>query len=123
MRNTAIGAIALFLLSGCSGHLPASVVGQQIANDGATLPYGDAQRGQVLVQNWCSSCHTIQAQGSDGLPSVTDLAARADHGAAAIRRFLVQPHKPMPPLDLTPQEIEDVVAYLRTRAARTPSAD
>ncbi len=74
---------------------------------------GDAARGNEITAKWCVSCHLLDGQsGSDGAPPLRSVAARGAQTTGFFRNFLMSPHKPMPPLQLTNQEIEDVVAYL-----------
>jgi len=76
--------------------------------------YGNAAGGQAVVGMWCASCHASGATLNDRIPSLSALAQKLSRSEGAIRTFLVQPHKPMPPLELSTQQIEDIIAYLRT---------
>lgn len=80
---------------------------------GAKL-YGDAARGQEIVARWCVGCHTMGPTVDDRIPSFAALANNISHSEGAIRAFLMQPHKPMPPLEISTQQIEDIVAFLRS---------
>lgn len=74
---------------------------------------GDAARGNEITAKWCVSCHLLDGQsGSDGAPPLRGVSAKGAQTPGFFRNFLMAPHKPMPPLQLTNQEIEDVVAYL-----------
>lgn len=76
--------------------------------------HGDVARGREISERWCMSCHRIDsATLNDQVPSFTSLAA-SSRTEAAIRGFLTRPHSPMPPLSLSNQQIEDVVAFLNT---------
>ena len=76
--------------------------------------YGDAARGKGVVETWCASCHKMGTSSDDRVPSLVSLATNPARTDGAIRAFLMQPHKPMPPLELSTQQIEDIVAYLHT---------
>jgi len=76
--------------------------------------YGSAERGQEITAMWCVGCHSTGAMTNDRSPSLSALAADPKRTDGAIRAFLMQPHKPMPPLELGTQQIEDIIAYLRT---------
>lgn len=76
--------------------------------------YGDAARGKTYAERWCTTCHTIGARGSDSAPALELLKKNPEKTAAYVRGFLAAPHKPMPPLSLSTQEIEDIVAFLLT---------
>ena len=93
------------------------------------LQPGDAARGEEIFTKHevaaCSRCHVVDGKGGAVGPALDTLATRK--GADYIRRSLLEPNadiaegyplkiSPMPPIGLllTPQEIEDVLAYLQT---------
>ncbi len=74
---------------------------------------GDAARGQSIAVKWCQNCHAFKgASASDQVPSLSAIAARPGRTGEAMRAFLMQPHDPMPPLQLNNQEVEDLVVFL-----------
>lgn len=85
----------------------------EVARPGSKL-YGDAERGRAVVGMWCAGCHAAGDTLNDRIPSFSALAKSLSRSEGAVRAFLMQPHKPMPPLELSTQQIEDIVAYLRT---------
>jgi cytochrome c551/c552 len=94
------------------------------------LTAGDPRRGEEIFRKHptaaCILCHAIQGNGSNVGPALDGIAARKD--AAYIRQSLLEPNavlatgfeylkvSPMPPMGLilSPQEIEDVQAFLQT---------
>jgi cytochrome c oxidase subunit 2 len=87
-----------------------------------------ARRGQELFTSaGCQSCHTIRgtAAAGDVGPDLTHLAARNTLGALTVpntREYLrswitgsqeVKPGNQMPDLDLAPDRLDDLVAYLQ----------
>lgn len=74
---------------------------------------GDPARGEALARRWCASCHLVEGQGkaTDTAPPFYSVAHNPKKGPGYLRTFLSNPHKPMPPLTLSRQEIEDIVAY------------
>lgn len=74
---------------------------------------GDAESGHTLARVWCTSCHIVDnaPQGADTAPPFPTIAER-HHDRAWIRAWLSSPHPPMPNLNLSRQQIDDVVAYL-----------
>ncbi len=86
--------------------------GAQSASPGAKL-YGDAARGREIAERWCAGCHAMGVTQDDRIPSFPALARSLPRSEGAVRAFLMQPHLPMPPLELGTQQIEDIVAYLR----------
>jgi mono/diheme cytochrome c family protein len=107
-----VGRLLLLCGALATGGVAALAASAQ-RSSGAPL-HGDAARGKEIAARWCVSCH--RADGgtlTDQAPSFAALAA-SGRSEAAIRGFLVQPHPPMPPLSLANQEIEDIIAHLRT---------
>jgi putative membrane-bound dehydrogenase-like protein len=97
----------------------------------AKLTPGDSTRGKDLFYNHtvrCVLCHMVKNEGSTVGPALDGIATRKD--AAYIRESLLEPSKvltegykpaegtlsPMPPMGdiFTPQEIEDIQAFLQT---------
>ncbi len=80
---------------------------------------GDAQAGHQLAKQWCNTCHVIEPSGAgpDTAPPFPAIA-RGRKDRSWVRAWLAAPHPPMPNLSLTRQEIDDVVAYLDSLAAR-----
>ena len=84
---------------------------------------GDVARGAVIAKRWCVNCHVVapdQTSGKVDVPTFADIARRRTDDRA-LSSFLVEPHPPMPNLNLTRQEIDDVVAYIRGLDANAPS--
>jgi len=93
--------------------------GADIATKGAKL-YGDAARGREVVDRWWSECHSRGETVDDRVPSLQALTKRMTRSEGAIRAFLMQPHSPMPPLEISTQQIEDIIAYLHTLPSESP---
>ncbi len=81
---------------------------------------GDAESGHRLAQLWCSSCHLVDgaSTGKDVAPPLADFAKRGAPGQLHARAFLAAPHPPMPNLNLARSQIDDIIAYLDSLAAR-----
>jgi mono/diheme cytochrome c family protein len=94
----------LFLLVLCALVVPV------FAQEQATPP--SAARGQALAQRWCAPCHLVRLRLS-AIDPPTFYAITHDPSKTPdyIRNFLVSPHKDMPPIQLTPSQIEDLIAY------------
>jgi mono/diheme cytochrome c family protein len=79
---------------------------------------GDANAGHRFALASCSGCHLVDDQQKkpavDGVPSYQSLANDASKTPERLRTFLASPHGAMPPLSLSRQEIDDVVAYIGT---------
>jgi cytochrome c len=76
----------------------------------------DASRGKTTVERLCVSCHIVSestsARVTAGVPTFNVIANRKKQTAERIRGILISPHKPMPDVQLTRVEIEDIIAYL-----------
>jgi mono/diheme cytochrome c family protein len=73
--------------------------------------------GELLARQWCAACHVVaddQKASVEGVPSFADIAGRLDDDA--IRGVLFQPHPPMPEFDLSRRSVDDLIAYIRSRA-------
>ncbi|MGE3476530.1 MAG: cytochrome c family protein [Rhodospirillaceae bacterium] len=79
--------------------------------------YGDVERGREIAGRWCTGCHSTGGTQDDRIPSLPALARNLAGSERAIRAFLMQPHRPMPPLEISNQQIEDIVAYLHSLPA------
>ncbi|HKT20349.1 MAG TPA: cytochrome c [Stellaceae bacterium] len=82
---------------------------------------GDAARGEALAQTWCANCHVVEpgsTAAKDTAPSLREIARRGGPDQIEARTFLNAPHPPMPNFDLARAQIDDVVAYLKSLAAR-----
>ena len=81
---------------------------------------GDPARGEADARRWCASCHLLEGQNkaSDTVPAFATIAHDPHKGPEYLRAFLASPHPPMPPLQLSRAEIEDLVAYFSELAKR-----
>jgi len=111
--KVALIATALLVGTPCALLADDTGVSPKSAPLGARL-YGNAERGKDVVDMWCVSCHGTGLALDDRVPSLASLATNPLRTDGAIRAFLAQPHRPMPPLELSNQQIEDIVAYLHT---------
>ncbi len=103
---------ALLVIASTGGACARNFAVADTASRGTKL-HGDAARGQTIVERWCANCHSMGVSADDRTPSLRALAGNPAKPEGYIRAFLMRPHAPMPPLNLTTQEIEDVVSYLR----------
>ncbi|MBU2531767.1 MAG: c-type cytochrome [Alphaproteobacteria bacterium] len=89
------------------------------------------ERGEQLSVKLCQSCHDVRPGAPEqsrsngvtvGIPSFAELAGLPDQ---RISNTLIKPHMPMPDLQLTRNEIADILAYfeaLRRKAGDKPAA-
>ncbi len=74
----------------------------------------DVQQGAALARQWCIGCHAVENQTnvSDLTPSFRSIARRRAGQTDYLKMYLVRPHAPMPPLNLSNREIDDLAAYI-----------
>ena len=87
----------------------------------ASLPLaaqaGDSAEGQRLALQWCTSCHVVdenQENASDAAPPFFEIANDPARTSGGLRAWLANPHPPMPPVNLSHRETEDIIAYLES---------
>jgi mono/diheme cytochrome c family protein len=80
------------------------------------LAQGDSGVGRELVRRWCTTCHVVDLEGTgtDAGPPLPALLAGKQRSTDEIQGWLADPHPPMPNLDLSRQEIDDILAYLES---------
>lgn len=115
--------IAVLLLSGCQTPEPAAEQ-PATASPQATsyLEPGDAAAGRAFAQKNCSTCHAVGATGTSPYapaPPLRTLHKKYDvEGLAeAFAEGILVGHKgprQMPEFVLTPEEIDDLLAYLKS---------
>lgn len=80
---------------------------------------GNAAAGERLAVAVCANCHLVregQPQSPmDSVPSFAALANDPGMSDSRLRGFLNRPHFPMPSIDLSRQQIDDVMAYIHSR--------
>lgn len=110
-RTTAAVALSL-LATGCSALKPSP--------PGA--PHADP--GQAFAQRACAGCHAVGGRGASPnarAPAFRDLARRRSDAelAAALGEISRNGHVEMPPIYITPDEMRQLVAYMRSLTAQT----
>ncbi|HIP79782.1 MAG TPA: hypothetical protein EYH07_15130 [Kiloniellaceae bacterium] len=80
---------------------------------------GAADAAKGLVVQYCIDCHAVPGHSAEGTPAVEapPFQAIADdpqtYSEARLRSFLSQPHWPMGQFQLSPSDIDNIVAYLK----------
>jgi mono/diheme cytochrome c family protein len=78
---------------------------------------GDRVVGHDLAQRWCSECHIVDSQDNRGLADAPTFASLGRDPAKSedyLTAFLLDPHPPMPKLELGRQDIEHLIAYIKS---------
>jgi cytochrome c2 len=77
----------------------------------------NASAGSRIAQRWWVNCHVISSaqtgtvtQGPPSFPTIAKSGMSNDQ----LRAFLSHPHDAMPDLALTRDEIDDLIAYIRS---------
>ena len=76
---------------------------------------GDPTAGAELACGACAQCRVVSKDQmvDPGIgPSLLEVAGHPATTALSLRAFLQTPHPTMPNLILTPEETDDIVAYL-----------
>lgn len=79
----------------------------------------DADAGLRLARQWCVECHVVeptQESASDAAPPFESIALDPNKTPEGLRTWLADPHPPMPNLQLSTGEIEDILAYIQSLA-------
>ena len=81
---------------------------------------GNAEAGRRLVNASCTTCHLAPDApvGTDAAPPFAAIARDNRDRPGWIRTWLTDPHPPMQGINLTRQQIDDVVAYLTSLPQR-----
>jgi len=82
-------------------------------------PAGDVAAGRAMAERLCSRCHAIAGPGPSPLAQAPLFSRfgrqfRVDDLAEAMAEGLVVGHGPMPEFVFTPDEIDDLLAYLNS---------
>lgn len=97
--------------------------------DGERIGLGFAPRGQVLFQEMCVSCHGTNGEGASG-PGIRNPAFLQAASDGFLRATIVlgrdgtemrsMAHRGSGIVELRAEEIDDLIAYLRSNADRSP---
>jgi mono/diheme cytochrome c family protein len=117
--KTCVQIALLAALAGCQPALDGREVAAMTESAG-----GDPARGLDVADRNCSLCHAIAAEGASPhpkAPAFRTLSSRypLDALAEALAEGIVVGHSGMPQIQLEPQKIDDLIAYLET--IQTPS--
>lgn len=77
----------------------------------------DPAHGEALAKRWCAACHLVapdQPRAQADAP--TFAAISASRRVPEITNFLRQSHPQMPDMNLSRDEIADLIAYMHTLA-------
>ena len=102
-------AIAAFGLAACASSGGAE-------EDASAGESGRAARGLEFAREACSSCHGVEPDEmqspNSAAPTFQQLANRPDMSQIAVTALLRSPHRYMPALKVTPEQTDELAAYL-----------
>ena len=76
---------------------------------------GDPLAGRRLAEAWCVNCHALDSSRqavATGAPAFSAVAANKALTPLALRAFLQTPHQRMPDLNLSNNELDDLIAFV-----------
>jgi mono/diheme cytochrome c family protein len=82
---------------------------------GAPLPSEGISAGHRLAEAWCRDCHAIEADTAGargGPPDFAAIANRPSTTALSLKVFFKTSHRRMPNLIITPEQADDLSAYI-----------
>ena len=93
------------------------------ANAEDKVPWkADPKRGAQLAERLCASCHLVgEAKTGTAVAGIPPLKAIAELDGMTRKRVtnaLIAPHAPMPDMQITMNEIGDMIAYLEVLIGR-----
>ena len=93
-----------------------------VTSAGVRAQESDVAAGHAFARKACNACHAVEAEPVPRRivigPAFRDVANTSGMTATAIRVFLTTSHPKMPNLILTPEETEDVIAYILSLRVR-----
>ena len=103
------------IIATCAFMLPSLFAGSTFAQD---IVAGSSDKGAKLADRLCSNCHvsddTTRNPVPAGVPTFRGIANKPGQTGMHIVGVLMAPHPPMPNINLSREEIGDIVAYIQT---------
>ncbi len=105
-------------ISRCQSLMLACAIMFALAACGKGEAAGDREEGQHLARQWCSSCHSVDdtQEGSDAAPAFSNIAISRGEDVAWVKAWLSSPHPAMPDMNLSREEVDDIISYLSSLA-------
>jgi cytochrome c len=118
MRNDGVEGRNLFLMSNSFRLIITAAFLCQFAGP-ARSGGGSHTLGKRLAQEWCAKCHAIGRFGASPLPEAppfSDLHSRynVEDLAESLAEGIMTGHPSMPAFRFDPDQIENLIAYLKT---------
>jgi mono/diheme cytochrome c family protein len=93
--------------------LAAAIVLNTAAAQGA-----DIAAGLNSARTFCVNCHVVEPKGSAqkaltaGIPSFMVIANKKGQSESKLKAFMLDPHPPMPQVQLTTHELDNLASYI-----------
>lgn len=89
----------------------------------AAITIPSAERGHALVQRDCGGCHAVEATGDSDLAAAPPFRTLHDRYPLealeeALAEGILSGHPAMPEYEYAPEEIADILAWMKTLEAR-----
>lgn len=72
--------------------------------------------GKEIAKLWCSHCHLVEPTDTGNVQSdvitFREIANREGQSELRMQKFMMDPHPPMPKLELTREDRHNLVAYI-----------
>jgi len=115
-RKAPAAALCL-LLAGCAGQgASTSFIERFFELFPSQELVGDAPRGRLVAEKKCIKCHAVQNGVPSRAASFPEMSTHAKLTNDALHKLLSRLPHPMPPIKLSRQEREDLIAYLHRSA-------
>ncbi len=122
LKRRLAAPLALFALLAAFGSAVAQTASPdevaQTALPDEVVRQPSADGGRDLADKLCTGCHLIAGDGATtaqvGPPPFKSIANKPGQTVDRIKNALMQPHPPMPDMQMTNDEMLDIITYLDT---------
>jgi mono/diheme cytochrome c family protein len=107
---------AMELRDAMNGRL--TMLAAAIALNTAAAQGADIAAGLNSARTLCVNCHVVEPKGSAqkaltaGIPSFMVIANKKDQSESKLKAFMLDPHPPMPQVQLTTHELDNLASYI-----------
>ena len=84
------------------------------AKSGSVRAASDPVSGRDIAGRWCAQCHLVDGGRASDAPALPAIARDVSWTDDRLAAFLTKPHGRMQGFSLSRQEIDDLVAYIRS---------
>ncbi|MDP6953726.1 MAG: cytochrome c [Alphaproteobacteria bacterium] len=96
----------------------ASVLAFTLAGAANAVEIGSPQIGGEIADDICAECHVVRDDQVNvrlvGLPTFREIANNPQRSENWLRTFMVTPHYEMPDFVFTQDQIDNILAYIKT---------